>query len=134
MAGSMTQASAQVSSGPMQNRQVARLKAYQLHHTSVRCAGQAPVQHTHSPAFTQAAVVEGHPANMPKWCVADAGLVEVAVYGRRFSCHTFFAASLESCSDLAPVQTILPDAKISAVVLGSRMRMMTAAKRCTRQQ
>jgi hypothetical protein len=31
---------------------------------------------------------------------------------------------------LAPVHTILPDAKMSAVVLGSRMRMMTAAKRC----
>ena len=27
-------------------------------------------------------------------------------------------------------RTILPDAKISAVVFGSRMRMMTAAKRC----
>ena len=26
--------------------------------------------------------------------------------------------------------TILPDAKISAVVFGSRIRMMTAAKRC----
>ena len=32
-------------------------------------------------------------------------------------------------SDLAPVTTILPEAKISAVVLGSRIRMMTAAKR-----
>ena len=31
---------------------------------------------------------------------------------------------------LAPVHTILPDAKMSAVVLGSRMRMITAAKRC----
>ena len=28
--------------------------------------------------------------------------------------------------------TILPDWKIKAVVLGSRMRMMTAAKRCRR--
>lgn len=44
--------------------------------------------------------------------------------------HTFFAASLESCSDFAPVHTILPDAKMRAVVLGSRMRMITAAKRC----
>ena len=32
-------------------------------------------------------------------------------------------------SDLAPVTTILPEAKIRAVVLGSRMRIMTAAKR-----
>ena len=32
-------------------------------------------------------------------------------------------------SDLAPVTTILPEAKIRAVVLGSRIRMMTAAKR-----
>lgn len=38
-------------------------------------------------------------------------------------------ASLESSSDLAPVTTILPEAKIRAVVLGSRIRMMTAAKR-----
>ena len=43
---------------------------------------------------------------------------------------TLRAAILESSSDLAPVQTILPLAKISAVVLGSRIRMMTAAKRC----
>lgn len=42
-------------------------------------------------------------------------------------------ASLESSSDLAPVTTILPDAKIKAVVLGSRIRMMTAAKRCEGQ-
>ena len=41
----------------------------------------------------------------------------------------FRDASLESSSDFAPVTTILPDAKIKAVVLGSRMRMMTAAKR-----
>ncbi len=34
-----------------------------------------------------------------------------------------------SSSDLAPVTTILPEAKMSAVVLGSRIRMMTAAKR-----
>ncbi len=32
-------------------------------------------------------------------------------------------------SDLAPVTTILPEAKMSAVVLGSRIRMMTAANR-----
>jgi hypothetical protein len=38
-------------------------------------------------------------------------------------------ASLLSSSLLAPVTTILPDAKISAVVFGSRIRMMTAAKR-----
>jgi len=38
-------------------------------------------------------------------------------------------ANLESSSDLAPVTTILPDAKMSAVVFGSRMRMITAAKR-----
>ena len=38
-------------------------------------------------------------------------------------------ASLESSSDLAPVTTILPDANMSAVVFGSRMRMITAAKR-----
>jgi hypothetical protein len=36
---------------------------------------------------------------------------------------------LESSSDLAPVTTIFPDAKIKAVVFGSRIRMMTAAKR-----
>lgn len=43
-------------------------------------------------------------------------------------------ASFESSSDLAPVTTILPDAKMRAVVLGSRMRMMTAAKRWKSQQ
>lgn len=41
----------------------------------------------------------------------------------------FLDASFESSSDLAPVTTILPDAKIKAVVLGSRIRMITAAKR-----
>lgn len=41
----------------------------------------------------------------------------------------FLLASRLSSSDLAPVTTILPEAKISAVVLGSRIRMMTAAKR-----
>ncbi len=41
----------------------------------------------------------------------------------------FLAASLESSSDFAPVQTIFPDPKISAVVLGSRILMMTAANR-----
>lgn len=44
--------------------------------------------------------------------------------------HTFFAASFDSYSLLAPVHTILPEPKMSAVVLGSRMRMITAAKRC----
>ena len=42
------------------------------------------------------------------------------------------AARRLSFSLLAPVHTILPLAKMSAVVLGSRMRMMTAAKRCVR--
>ena len=42
-------------------------------------------------------------------------------------------ASLESSSDFAPVTTILPDAKINAVVFGSRIRMITAAKRYTSQ-
>lgn len=42
-------------------------------------------------------------------------------------------ASFESSSDFAPVTTILPEAKISAVVLGSRIRMMTAANRCSSQ-
>jgi hypothetical protein len=37
--------------------------------------------------------------------------------------HAVFAIS----SDLAPVQTTLPERKISAVVLGSRMRIMHAA-------
>ena len=39
------------------------------------------------------------------------------------------AAFLLCSSLLAPVQTILPEEKMSAVVFGSRMRMMTAAKR-----
>jgi hypothetical protein len=42
----------------------------------------------------------------------------------------FLAARRDSCSLLAPVHTILPEAKMSAVVLGSLMRMITAAKRC----
>ena len=41
----------------------------------------------------------------------------------------FLDASLESSSDFAPVTTILPEAKIRAVVFGSRIRIMTAAKR-----
>ncbi len=41
----------------------------------------------------------------------------------------FLDANFESSSDLAPVTTILPDAKMRAVVLGSRIRMMTAANR-----
>ena len=43
----------------------------------------------------------------------------------------FRDANLESSSDLAPVTTILPEANMSAGVFGSRMRMMTAAKRYT---
>ena len=43
---------------------------------------------------------------------------------------SFRDANLESSSDLAPVTTILPKANMGAVVFGSRMRMMTAAKRC----
>lgn len=43
------------------------------------------------------------------------------------------AANFESSSDLAPVTTILPEAKIKAVVLGSRIRIITAAKRYTIQ-
>lgn len=39
------------------------------------------------------------------------------------------AASRESSSLFAPVQTILPDENISAVVRGSRILMITAAKR-----
>jgi len=41
----------------------------------------------------------------------------------------FLAASLLYSSDLAPVQTIFPEEKIRAVVLGSLILMMTAAKR-----
>lgn len=41
----------------------------------------------------------------------------------------FLEASRESSSDFAPVTTIFPLAKISAVVFGSRILMMTAAKR-----
>lgn len=41
----------------------------------------------------------------------------------------FLAASLLKSSDLAPVQTILPELKIKAVVLGSLIRIITAAKR-----
>ena len=39
----------------------------------------------------------------------------------------FLAASLDSSTLLAPVQTILPELKMSAVVRGTRMRMITAA-------
>mmetsp|Transcript_45848 Transcript_45848/g.73360 ORF Transcript_45848/g.73360 Transcript_45848/m.73360 type:complete len:217 (-) Transcript_45848:14-664(-) len=39
------------------------------------------------------------------------------------------AASRASASVLAPVHTILPELKMSAVVLGARMRMIAAAKR-----
>lgn len=41
----------------------------------------------------------------------------------------FREANRESSSDFAPVTTIFPDAKINAVVLGSRIRMITAANR-----
>ena len=41
----------------------------------------------------------------------------------------FLAANLESSSDLAPVHTIFPELKIRAVVLGSRILIITAAKR-----
>jgi len=41
----------------------------------------------------------------------------------------FRDARRESSSDLAPVTTILPDAKIKAVVFGSRILIITAAKR-----
>lgn len=41
----------------------------------------------------------------------------------------FRDASFANSSDLAPVQTTLPEPKISAVVLGSLMRIITAAKR-----
>ena len=39
----------------------------------------------------------------------------------------FLAAYFESSQFFAPVHTILPDAKIRAVVFGSLRRMMTAA-------
>ena len=41
----------------------------------------------------------------------------------------FLAASRESSSLLAPVHTIFPELNMSAVVRGSRILMMTAAKR-----
>eukprot|EP01139_Manchomonas_bermudensis_P010229 Amastigsp_a340097_2036.p2 type:complete len:108 gc:universal Amastigsp_a340097_2036:482-159(-) len=41
----------------------------------------------------------------------------------------FLAASFEASSLLAPVTTIFPLLKMRAVVLGSRMRMMTALNR-----
>lgn len=43
-------------------------------------------------------------------------------------------ASFESSSDFAPVTTILPEAKIKAVVFGSRILMITAAKRWKRHK
>lgn len=43
-------------------------------------------------------------------------------------------ASLTSSSDFAPVTTILPDAKMRAVVLSSRMRITAAAKRLENSQ
>lgn len=41
----------------------------------------------------------------------------------------FFDANSASCSLRAPVHTTLPDLKMSAVVLGSRIRMTTPLKR-----
>ena len=41
----------------------------------------------------------------------------------------FLAASLDYSSDLAPVHTIFPEEKIKAVVLGSLILIITAAKR-----
>ena len=52
-------------------------------------------------------------------------LERMALVGKK---HTTWHKDPPS-SDLAPVTTILPEAKINAVVLGSRIRMMTAAKR-----
>lgn len=46
------------------------------------------------------------------------------------SFHALRAASLESASLFAPVQTIFPEANISAVVLGSLILMIAAPKRC----
>jgi hypothetical protein len=46
------------------------------------------------------------------------------------SFHALRAASLESASLFAPVQTIFPEANISVVVLGSLILMIAAAKRC----
>ena len=40
------------------------------------------------------------------------------------------AASRASASVLAPVHTILPELKMSAVVFGARIRIIAAAKRC----
>src|SRR5437764_5092924 len=45
----------------------------------------------------------------------------------------FRDASFESSSDFAPVTTILPEAKIRAVVFGSQISIMTAAKRYSRK-
>ena len=41
----------------------------------------------------------------------------------------FLDANLDSSSDFAPVHTISPELKMRAVVLGSRILMITAAKR-----
>jgi hypothetical protein len=43
----------------------------------------------------------------------------------------YFLAAKRLCSSVfAPVTTILPEEKTRAVVFGSRIRMITAAKRC----
>ena len=44
----------------------------------------------------------------------------------------FRDARRESSSDFAPVTTIFPEAKMRAVVFGSRIRIITAAKRWKR--
>lgn len=44
----------------------------------------------------------------------------------------FLEAKRLSSSDFAPVTTTLPEAKTRAVVFGSRIRIITAAKRCRR--
>jgi hypothetical protein len=41
----------------------------------------------------------------------------------------FLDANLDSSSDFAPVHTIFPELKMRAVVLGSRIRIITAANR-----
>ena len=62
--------------------------------------------------------------------VLDLELGELGVKAQLLNDTAYFReANRESSSDFAPVTTILPDAKMRAVVLGSRIRMMTAAKR-----
>lgn len=73
-------------------------------------------------------------ARVPVWRKAGSARMVASVQERARGRGTWATthlreASRESSSDLAPVTTILPLAKMSAVVFGSRMRMMTAAKR-----